>query len=272
MALSMILAPRMEMRLENRMEMCLEPHSPLKKPRLTPLAENKEGNLERVIERGKLSAEEKMLEIEAALLNRWSYTSCWERYLDMPLMAHAYCSLGLKELGYDSILGVEDAGTPYGDIFRIMGFDVFSIDYSHHKRNTEKPIIEKNQLEQLKKKNKVLLTDIDIVTGKTINAVANYLKNERVNIEGVYIGLSEWPGLELETPHIGHDVTDFNFFWKECGKTRQLRDIHPSYYHDTGIIPFNLKLFNANYSLENRHYSDGPAAAKQIALYLLENA
>ena len=64
----MILAPRMEIRLEHRMEVKL--HSPLKKPRLTPIVEYKEGNLERVIERGKLNAEEKMLEIEAALLNR----------------------------------------------------------------------------------------------------------------------------------------------------------------------------------------------------------
>ena len=123
-----------------QIQLAQDPHKPIKNPELTQKAISSygaQGNLELVLQKGILSPEKKMIETEAALLHRWSFKNLWQEYLDMPLIAHAYATLALKELGFDAIVGIETAGNAYAEIFKIMGFDVSSINYSHHKRKME---------------------------------------------------------------------------------------------------------------------------------------
>ncbi|MEK6871470.1 MAG: phosphoribosyltransferase [Nanoarchaeota archaeon] len=248
-----------------------DPHKPIKNPDLTQNAANREGNLEKVLTRGEYSPEEKILEIEAALLHRWDYEKMWQQYLDMPLLAHAHAALGIKALGYDAVVGIENAGVAYTDIFRIMGCETSSVDYSHHKRKMEKPLIDPLELDFLKKRKKVLLVDVDFVTGRTIRTVTDYLRRENINVQGAYIGLSEWSGIpESDVPAISEDTVDFKNFWMTCGKTRQLRRRYnksePIPYK-LNIIPKDIQLLNANPQLEH-HAPSALAAAREIAQYL----
>src|SRR3989339_1116255 len=155
MRLGMCLMPRLELRLEPA------PHSPLKTPELTQDAvDNGAVALEECLS---LDKRKTMVNVESALLDRWNFRERWGDYLDKALISHANAALSLKWLGFDAVIGIESAGVPYADIFRVVGFPMHSIDYSHHKRKMKFPEIEDEELEKLRKHEKVLLCDVDIV-------------------------------------------------------------------------------------------------------------
>ena len=112
-----------------------------------------------------------------------------EKIFRSPLIAHVDAALQLKE-NYDAVVGVREVGLPYAKIFEMVGFPVFDVDYSHHKRDMKEPKIDVEHLQRLRDKKAVLLTDIDFVTGKTLREVTRYLRENGVNVGGAYIGLS----------------------------------------------------------------------------------
>lgn len=247
-------------------------HKAIFNPALTKMAELREGRItEALTKNSALSQIERIAEVEAALLAKWSYSEDWKTYLDSPLIAHADASLSLKRM-YDGIVEIETGGTPYGEIFRIMGHDVFSIDYSHHKRKMKNPVIEPNILQNLRRKKNVLLVDVDIVTGKTIRTITDYLKNEGVPVSGVYLGLSMWPGIDNgEMNTINENNVNFDNFWKICGSTRQLKK---EKIYRMNIIPAGFKLFTSNGKIKegNKNYNIiGLNVARRIAYYLLNH-
>ena len=254
------------------MQQMKEPHSPLDNPALTAQARNREGRISEVlVKKSSLSPLERMAEVEATLLNMWSYASDWRSYLDSPLIAHADAALSLGQM-YDGVIGIKTAGAPYSEIFKIMGNEVFSIDYSHYKRNMENPIIDSLSLGRLKAKNNVLLVDIDIVTGQTIRKVISYLRDRGVNVTGAYIGLSAWSGMDSDDAHsINEDSVDFSNFWKICGNTRQLKT---EALYRMNIISRGFRLFSSNGSIEEcyeKNHVRGLRTARGIASYLLHN-
>ncbi len=230
------------------MQLCLqqalivEPHSPIQNPELTKDAINYDGNLEDVLERGRLSPDGKMIEVEAYLLSNWTYGNDWQRYLDTPLLAHADSAISLSR-DYDAVVGIKEAGVPFAKIFEMIGLPIFNIDFSHYKRKMDQPEIDTSDLRQLQKSQSVLLTDIDFVSGRTLRTVTNYLRSNGVNVKGVYIGLSQWPGIESDCFHVGNDSVDFNLFWKQCGYVRQMRNMLP---YRKGVIPKDLMVYTAN--------------------------
>lgn len=266
----MNLSMRLEMKLEQRLELSCEqrlefkPHSPIENPSITIEAENIHGNLDDILAKGKISQYEKMVSIESLLLQRWKYAKIWRDYLDSPLIAHASAVLSLKDK-YDAVVGIKDAGIPYATIFEMFEFPIFEIDYSHHKRNMDKPLIKEEDMKELKRKKSVLITDIDIVTGKTLREVTGYLRENQVNICGAYIGLFKWPGIKSDSFFIGEDTTDFERFWKG----RQF-DLSHCRFKDAlceiGFLPSRLNLYTSNRIIGEKEIM-GCATARKIAKY-----
>lgn len=256
-----------------RMEMSMgEPHSPIDNPWLTEEAKDRglagliEDVIKEVLARGRLSPHEKMLQTEAVLLSLWKYSGDWKRYLDSPLIAHADAALVLGKY-YDAAVAVKEAGIPYGDIFRIMGFPVFDIDFSHHRRNMERPEMDEEKIRELQGRKNVLLIDIDFVTGKTLGEVVGYLREKGINAAAAYTGLSRWPGIESDAPHIGTDTVDFENFWG--GKTTGLNHLRSKIPYKKGIVHDDLKLYSPNPGLPDSEMR-GSAAARRVAQCLKE--
>ncbi len=252
-----------QLKIEVRPEL-RTPHSPITNPDLTARAYGKSGNIEEVLEDGRLDQYGKMLATEAVLLGAWQYSDKWTDYLDTPLIVHADAALSLQGL-YDGVVGIREAGLPYADIFRIMGFETFEIDHSHWKRKMSQPVIEKEELEKLREKRAVLLVDIDFVTGRTIREVAGYLDSNRVNVGGAYIGLNRWPGLKVEGPSISEDTVNFGGFW--MSSTGGLVCIRSKKPYKLGIVPEEIRLFSANPKAE-KYFVYGSAVARRVARQL----
>ena len=252
------------LRLEQ--ELVYEPHSPITNPKLTKKAEGIEADLARVLSRGQLSQYEKMLNTEAFLLSQWKARNQWKRYLDSPLISHVDAALQLRQ-DYDAVVGIKDAGIPYAQIFEMIGFPIFDVDYSHHKRDMKEPQMDDEQIKQLREKQSVLLTDIDLVTGKTLREVTKYLRENSVKVGGAYIGLSRWPGMESEGFSIGDDTVNFDTFWK--GRNSGLSTIRSRVPYKKGLIPQDLALYTSNPTLEKNELK-GSAAARRIARYIKE--
>jgi hypothetical protein len=241
-----------------------KPHSPIENPELTEEAEDHESDMERVLSKGKLSPYEKMLHVESALLSNWEFGDDWRTYLDSPLLAHVDAALRLKK-DYDAVVGIEEAGIPYAKIFEMVGFPIYEIDFSHHKRDMETPEIDESQLNSLKD-GRVLLADIDFVSGKTLREVHKFLKGKGINVDGAYIGLSQWPGMDSEEFGISENTVDFDTFWK--GKTTGLSEIRSSIPYKRCLIPEDFMLFSSNPTLpEKENY--GSVAARRIARYFI---
>lgn len=249
------------LRLEQRL--VYPPHSPIRNPEITREADGIEGDLAIVLSKGKLSQHDKMLNTEAFLLSQWKAREQWEIYLDSPLISHVDAALQLRQ-NYDAVVGIKNAGVPYAQIFEIVGFPVFDVDYSHHKRDMEEPVMDCKQVKQLRDKQSVLLTDIDLVTGKTLREVAKYLRENGVKVDGAYIGLSRWSGMESEEFSIGDDTVNFDTFWK--GRTSGLSTIRSRLPYRKGLIPQDLALYTSNPTLEDNELR-GSAAARRIAKY-----
>lgn len=238
-------------------------HSPIKTPELTKEAESHESYLNLVILNGKLSPYEKMLHVESRLLSEWGFRD-WKSYLDSPLISHMDAALKLKK-EYDLVVGIKNAGIPYAKIFEMAGLPVVEIDYSHHKRNMDSPTIDESQL-QLIQNSKVLLIDIDMVTGKTLRKVQEYLIKNGADVRGAYLGLSQWKGIKSEEFGISEDTVKFKTFWK--GKKTGLTELRIKTPYKRKLIPETLNLYSSNPCLpENEKF--GSAAARRIARYLL---
>jgi hypoxanthine phosphoribosyltransferase len=254
--------PILEQRLEQRLVYRL--HHPIENPDLTEEAEGTKGDISKVLS-AKLSQHDMMLNTEAFLLSQWVARDEWTRYLDSPLIAHADAALKLKQ-EYDAVLGIRQAGIPYAQIFEMLGFPIFYIDYSHHKRNMKKPEMDEGQLTELRGKKSVLLTDIDIVTGRTIRETTNYLREEGVNVKGAYIGLFRWPRIKSEKSKcIGEDKTDFDKFWETNTMSRVASGIGYLCREYNDLLPKHFVLYTSNPSLKKR----GSYAAKRIAEYFI---
>ncbi|MDP3882169.1 MAG: phosphoribosyltransferase [Nanoarchaeota archaeon] len=216
------------------------PHFPISNPQLTRDASEAKGNIFAAFEQG--DSYDRVLRVEAALLDKWKWGERWEDYLDSPLLAHADAALSLRGM-YDAVVGVEKGGIPFSDIFEMLGFPVAKIEYSHYKRKMERPSMAESELDKLKKKKSILVVDVDVVTGQTIRAVKDYLLQHNINLNAAYTGLSAWPGIETEEPFIGEDKVNFKAFWKQCGSLRQLKSQYP---YKKEIIPAGLRVFTSN--------------------------
>lgn len=244
-----------------------ESHRAINNPELTRDAQYLEKpSLDLVLEKGTLSPEEKMLHVEAVLLAEWEFSGSWKRYLDSPLIAHIDAALRLRALDYNAVVGIKKAGVPYADIFRIAGYPVFGIEYSHHKRKLKEPTIDEESLKELEGKI-VLLTDVDFVTGKTLTTVYEFLKSRGINVGGAYIGLSEWPGVDSKNFSIGENTIDFEKFWQ--GNQNGLSWLRSRVPHNRKIIPRDLRIFGANSNLANKE-KFAATAARRIAKFLLK--
>lgn len=250
-----------------------EPHKPMHNPDLTVQASCMElpglieDTLDEILAKGKLKPREQMLQTEAVLLSLWKYGKKWDELLDSPLISHADAAITLKKtLGYDAVVAIKEAGIFYADVFMLMGLHVFEIDYSHHRRNMKKPEMDMKQLNGLKEKKNALIVDVDFVTGKTLREVVGYLRERGVNVEGAYVGLSEWPGIESDNFYIGHDRVDFDSFWI-CNR-EGLNHLRTKKLHSIGFLPKETKIFSPNPALGDSIH--GQRAARRVACYLRE--
>ena len=240
-----------------------EPHSPIDNPQLTKEAENVVGSIDDILVSGKLTPYEKMVQTESILLDKWEYKKDWKNYLDQPVLAHVNAVLNLKEI-YQAFVGIMEAGIPYLSIFKMFNCPVYCIDFSHYKRNMDVPLIEADQLLELRHRD-VLLVDIDLVTGKTLDKVTDYLRSNAVNVKGAYIGLSRWAGIESDDPHIGEDLVDFDKFWKRCGELYLIKN--KERYIRLGVLPKDFEVYTSNLAVEKNERVGSKAAAK-FAEYL----
>ncbi len=256
-----------ELRLEQRLVFI--PHTPLRNPEITKEARGIEGNLDKALSKGPIRRHDKILNTEAFLLSQWEAGEQWEKYLDSPLIAHVDAALKLRE-NYDAVVGIREAGIPYAKIFEMVGFAVFDIDYSHHKRDMKEPIMDVGQIKQLRDKQAVLVIDIDFVTGKTLREVTRYLRENGVNVKGAYIGLFRWHGIESEEPYlVGVDTVNFNLFWQNSLKSGLSSVRGTPYKKYKKLIPPDFELYTSNPALEENELR-GSAAARRVAKYFKE--
>ncbi|HLD15274.1 MAG TPA: hypothetical protein VJB94_01715 [Candidatus Nanoarchaeia archaeon] len=276
------------MRLEQRLELKpTNPHGPIKNPRITKMAF--EGELDEPF-----SLEETINDrcyttkiaysVERELLKRWKYAGGWEKFLDSPLLAHADAAIVLAE-DYDAVVGIKEAGLAYADIFRIMGFPVEEIDFSHHKKNMTWPVMSKESIEKLKDKEGVILVDIDVVTGKSVKTVYDFLTSNGIKVKALYLGLSKWSGMKMKTtsacgyswkePSLGQKGIGFKGFWKKAEGGLVVMSKREAYQEN--IIPTGLVVYGSNAKLDapNHHCKaiDRKAmksAAKRVAQHLLK--
>ncbi|MBW2967412.1 phosphoribosyltransferase [Candidatus Woesearchaeota archaeon] len=221
-----------------------------------------------VLESGRLTAEDKMLITEAKLLEDWEDADEWRQYLDTPLIAHCDAALSLQKMGFDAAIGIERKGMPYAHIFEMMGWDIGSVYYSHHREDMIAPLMEPPDAELAREKQKVLLVENDFITGKTIRTVYDHLRRMGINVQGVYCGLTKWPGKKYDVPHVSSDTVDFDKFWRKppAGLT-EMKDQMP---YRLMIIPHGLRVFAPNSRLADKP-NLGQGAARRIVKYLLAN-
>ena len=199
-------------------------------------------------------------------MNYWASEKNAYKYLDASLIAHADAALSVQEWGYDAAVAIKDAGVPYGEIFEIMGMPIYSIDYSHHRRNMKEPQIESDDLQDLLDKQNVLLIDVDMVTGKTVRDVASFLRDKGVNVWGCYLGLSEWPGMDGEGFRLGKKELNFNTFWNRNSKYG-VATLKSGLPYKQKLIPNDLELIGVNSKLKaNGRYM--PKIARRVLTYL----
>ncbi len=240
------------------------PHSPIENPSLTEESQLLIGSLEDVLRKGECRPGDKMRVVEKKLLDLWEFRDRWTDYLDAPLLAHAYAALKLGEK-FDAVVGIKAAGIPYASFFQRMDFPFYSLDFSHHKRKMKEPVLNSDSLSYLKEHKNVLLVDIDLVTGRTLKTVSEYLTNLGVKVGGAYLGLSRWPGMELEEPHLGIENTSFRALWKSCGLMRYM---NTRLVEKKGITLPLLEISGPNPQIGVSEKL-GSLAAREVAAYLL---
>ncbi len=235
--------------LEQRLD---APHHAMSNPDLTLYVEDTP----------RCPSESSVVSTERTLLELWKHVNetSWEDYIDTPLIAHGDAALRLKDsAGYDAVVGIKEGGVPYARFFGIFGIFQTEIDFSHRKRSMTEPIIEQEQIASLQGCNKVLLTDVDFVTGKTLRVVTDYLRERNVNVAGAYIGLTSWPGTGSEDFAIGSDSVDFDRFWK-C-RTNGLSHLRSTMPYRKGILPPDLQVYAANRWFESNKWIMSPVAS-----------
>jgi len=223
------------------------PHTALDNPALTEEVAYKNYTVEDLIsaQTGPKYIRKKAQITENILLNKWEYKSDWRRYLDKPLIVHA---AAIKELEktkkYDAAIGIKTAGTPYLELFDIMGIECFDIDYSIYRKKSEAPVIDEYAIEQLKEKKNVILVDIDIVTGKTLRDVTEYLHKKNIPVTGVYLGLSAWPGADKKSDEfgLGKETVNFSRFWSQRNSILTVSR-HSAMLSQAGVLPKNFEIY-----------------------------
>ena len=251
-----------------------EPHDPIDNPILTNDARYEKYTIDDLlsITDAKKNGKKKSLIVENIILNQWDYSQLWTRYLDKPLIAHVAAALELKDdEKFDAAVGVETAGIPYLKLLELAGMDTYVIDHSVHGKKSTQPTIDENVVNELQKKKKVLIVDIDTATGKTLRDVTDYFRNRQILVAGAYLGLSAWPGFEKEEIDcfsIGtNSNVNFSRFW--LNKYSLLTTCkHNDALIDEGFLPADFKLYNACANLENIS-GIRVSATDKVAKYLI---
>lgn len=132
-------------------------------------------------------------DLESYLISKWGYAPDGIYRINSSMILDCDAALQLKEKGYEAVTAIKNAGIPYAKIFEMMGYVYSEIDYSHHKRDMKEPEISEVDIQKIIGK-KVILTDIDFVTGKTFCKATEYLRNRKVKVDGAYIGLEDCSG------------------------------------------------------------------------------
>ncbi|MBW3021036.1 phosphoribosyltransferase domain-containing protein [Candidatus Woesearchaeota archaeon] len=253
--------------LEQSLEIC-EDHFPMRNPELTEeVLKNPEMvySLEDVFKK-RLTDSQIVISVEDHLLNNWSKEGCWRKYLDQPLIAHATAGLTLKNLGFDAVVGIESAGLPYAEILEMVGLKNYSINFSHHKKDMNRPKIKQYHREKLRECEKVCLVDVDFVTGKTFRVVTDYLRKMGINVEGLYTGLSMWPGINNEFKIKGREI-NFNRFWI---KNDSISSLGMNKKDVRSILPEGVQLYGPNVKSDLNSQNISVSNAKKVAKYLVE--
>jgi adenine/guanine phosphoribosyltransferase-like PRPP-binding protein len=224
-------------------------HKPIDNPDFTEEAESYEPNFENQLSE-KISLKDKNLHLESYLLSEWKYGNQWQKCLDSPLICHMDAALTLKKT-YDAVVGIRSAGVYYSYILKMAGFPVYFVNYSIYKKKMEEPKISKLTLKKLKEYKSVLIVDVDFITGKTITGVYNFLRQNDVNADGAYFGLSKWIGREEDDFEfrLGGNTVDFDCFWNKCNIG--LSAIVSDEPYTTKTIPDDLMLYTPNRRLVN---------------------
>jgi hypothetical protein len=165
------------------------------------------------------------------------------------VVLHADAALKLKTEGCQVVIGVKNGGLRYSKVFEMMGYEQSEIDYSHHKRKMQEPLIEDEELEKLRGK-KVILTDNDFVTGITLQRIVEYLREREVNVGAAYMGLDCWPGIE--------DICNSGFWITGKNGLRELNeDLEKRFFN-------GLKIYTSTEKVRTRE------AKKRVLNYLLK--
>lgn len=165
------------------------------------------------------------------LVSVWDYTPDGIYGLNPSIILYCDAALQLKEKRYEAVTAIKRAGVPCAKIFEMMGYAYSEIDFSHHKRRMEKPEISEEELQKIAGK-KVILTDVDFVTGKTLRKVTEYLRNREVNVRGAFIEFEDWPGRSNFGP--------YKSFWRD--EKKGLRILNNP---DCSKIPGNFKVYTS---------------------------
>jgi len=164
------------------------------------------------------------------------------------IILHADAILQLKEKGYEAVVGIKTAGISYAKMFEMMGYSYSEIDYSFHKRKMEKPIMEEEEILKLTNK-KVILAEIDFITGITLERVIKFLRDRKINVTGAYMGNDSWFGRpyknEIEW------IEESKLYWKS-GK-KGLRKLNNKFLYENERIPndFEIYTFPERWKMKN---------------------
>lgn len=255
----------MEMNLGMNLAQHPVEHAPLSTPKLTSEVYEQGFSLEQALRMLNDDPLDKRV-LEAVLLKKWDNPD-WKEHLDAPLIAHANAALVLKEAGFDCAIAIMNAGEPYSKLFSIMGIPYVKIDYSHHKREMTEPVIDGESIDVIRKKNKCLLVDIDIVTGKTVRSVYKWLvERYSPNIDGLYCGLSSWPGI----PGIEGKTISCANSGRFLTQWRGMKRVTKNWPYDAKILPKGMIMYAPLSNIEERPRTLKPALSA-IAKYLLED-
>jgi orotate phosphoribosyltransferase-like protein len=132
-------------------------------------------------------------DLERNLICKWGYNPQAGYHLDSSIINYCDAALQIKEKGYEAVTGIKNAGIPCARLFEMMGYVYSEIDFSHRKREMKEPEIDEEEIQKIIGK-KVILTDIDLVTGKTLQKVTEYLRSRNVDVRGAFMELEDWPG------------------------------------------------------------------------------
>lgn len=132
-----------------------------------------------------------------------------------------------------------------------MGYAYSEIDYSHHKRKMQEPVMNDEDMEKIKDK-RVILSDIDFDTGNSLQKVIDHLRIRNIDVTGAYIGSEDWPALG--------DFGMYYGFWMT--ERKGLRKLGDDFLYREGKVPSDFEIFT---STESNRISE---AIRRVSEYI----